>query len=187
MNKKIIILIVLTLSLLCSHSLSAQEKIIPPSEGKSVLYVFRTKNLGALMNFRFFEKGNYLGKFNGRNYIRIECEPGKSIFWVKAENVDFIETEFEANKVYFVEANAVMGGFSAGVKFKLVDFSDEKQMKRIHELLEDKEVKTFDKAELEKDRQDMPRTIQSGMRVVQKKRAKGKKIKHITPDMNYKI
>ena len=169
----------------CSNTINAQEKLAPPPEGKAVIYFLRTTNLGALMNFRFFEKGNFIGKFNGKNYMRYECDPGKSVFWVKAENIDFIETDLEAGKIYLVESNAVMGGFSAGVKFRLVDYDDEKQMKRIHKLLEEKEALVFNEEELESDRQEMPRTIQSGMRTVQKKRTKGKKIKRVNADMNY--
>ena len=139
------------------------------------------------MNFRLFDKGQIIAKYKGKNYVRYECDPGKSIFWIKAENVDFIETELEAGKIYLVETNAVMGAFSAGVKFKLVDFDDEKQMKRINKLLTEKEPKTFTKEELEKEQTDNKLVIQRGMSTVAKKRKKGKKIKRITPDMNFDL
>lgn len=162
------------------------ENLTPPSEGKAVIYFLRTQYLGALMNFRLFDKGQFIAKYKGRNYVRYECDPGKSIFWIKAENVDFIETELEAGKIYLVETNAVMGAFSAGVKFKLVDYSDEKQVNRINKLLSDKEAKTFTKEELEKEQTESKLVIQRGMSTVVKKRNKGKKIKRITPDMAYK-
>ena len=186
MKLKISILSLIFMLVSFQGTFAQDEKLTPPSQGKAVIYFLRTTGLGALMNFRFFEKSNYLGKFNGMNYIRVECDPGKSVFWVKTENIDFIETEVEAGKIYLVEANAVMGGFSAGVKFKLVDYDDEKQMKRIYKLLEKRDVKTFAPEELEADRKEMPLVIQRGMRTVQKKRAKGKRIKYLTPDMDYK-
>lgn len=165
----------------------AQEKITLPSEGKAVIYFLRTTNLGAVMNFRLFDEEQIIAKFNGKNYLRYECNPGKNIFWVKAENIDFVEADLDAGKVYFVETNAVMGAFSAGVKFKLVDFSDEKQMKRINKLLNKMEPLTFTQEELKKLQIDNKEVIQKGMTKIVKKRKKGKRIKRITPDMNYNI
>ena len=93
----------------------------------------------------------------------------------------------EANKIYLVESNAVMGGFSAGVKFNLVDFSDEKQMARINKMLEDAEGMVFTPKELEQEQTEKAAVIQSGIIKVQKKRKKGKKIKRLTSDMNYSM
>ncbi len=180
-------LLFLFFSLFVSLFSFAQDKITPPTEGKAVIYFLRTKSLGALMNFRFFEKNNYLGKFNGKNYIRYECDPGEHMFWVKAENIDFVKTNLTAGNIYLVENNAVMGGFSAGVKFRIVDYSNEKQMKRINKLLAKKEAKTFSKEQLLEDEKKMSEIIQKGMLKIQGKIKEGKDIKRITSDMNYKI
>jgi len=142
--------------------------------------------MGALMNFRFFEENSYLGKFKGKNYIRYECEPGEHMFWVKAENIDFIETDLTAGNIYLVENNAVIGEFSAGVKFRIVDYSNEKQMKRINKLLAKKEAKTFTEEQLLEDEKEMSEIIQKGMQKVQEKIKEGKEIKRISSDMNYK-
>ena len=178
---------ILVISLCTLPQINAQEALTPPSEGKAVIYFLRTTSLGALMNFRLFDKSQIIAKYKGRSYVRYECDPGEGIFWIKAENIDFIETDLEAGKIYLVETNAVMGGFSAGVKFKLVDYSDEKQMKRIKKLLEEKEAKVFTEEELKEEQEDNKTVIQKGMAKVVKKRKKGKKIKRLTADMNYKI
>ena len=177
----------ITLLLFFSSIIQAQNNVSPPTENKAVIYFLRTTNLGAFMNFRFFENSKYFGKFNGTNYIRYECEPGESLFWVKAENIDFIETYLAAGKIYFVEANAVMGGFSAGVKFKLVDYSDEKQMKRINKLLNKKDATIFTQEELEEGKEKMQEIIKNGILKIQKKRKKGKKIKRVEANMDYKF
>lgn len=168
---------------------SQNDKIYPPTEGKAVIYFLRTQNLGALMNFRFFEKDKFIGKFSGINYIRYECEPGKSVFWVKAENLDFIETDLEANKIYFIETNARMGAFSAAVKFKTVDFNNKKQMKRINKLFEKKDGVTFTREELTTEQKKKQDVINSSMVRIQRKRktTKAEKVKMITPEMNYKM
>ncbi len=182
--KKLLLFTVLTL--FCFNAI-AQQKITPPSEGKAVIYFLRTKSLGAMMNFRFFDKDNFIGKIHGKNYIRYECNSGEGMFWVKSENIDFIETNLDANKIYLVEVNAVMGAFSAGVKFRLVDYSDDKQMRRIYKLLNEKEEKVFTEEELQDKQKEMINIIESGLLKVQKKIKKGKKIKRITPDMYFQV
>ena len=165
----------------------AQDRITPPTKGKSVIYLLRTTGLGSLMNFRFFEEDTYLGKFNGKNYLRYECEPGEHLFWVKAENIDVLKTNLAADRIYFVEVNAVMGGFSAGVKYRIVDYTNEKQMKRIRKLLVKKDPKVFTKEQLSENKEKMDEVIKNGMQKVQEKMNGEKKIKEITPDMNYKM
>ncbi|KAB1155398.1 hypothetical protein F7018_13070 [Tenacibaculum aiptasiae] len=183
MKKNILLLIALITSLY-SYSQIKSDKITPPQEGKSVIYFLRTTSLGALMNIRYFNNGEYLGRFKGRNYIRYECDPGKTYFWIKAENIDVLEATLEPNKIYLVETNAVMGAFSAGAKFKIVDFNSKKQIKRINKLLAKKDAKKFSDEELNKQREKMEKTIQKSMKKVRSKMKKGK-FKTLTGTMNY--
>ena len=175
--------IVLTVLLLATaNSVSSQVNVTPPSEGKAVIYFLRTTNLGALMNIRYFDNNQYIGKFSGMNFYRYECEPGKRIFWFKAENIDFVEAELEEGKVYLLETNPVIGGFSAGVKAKLVDTADEKQMKRVNKLLEKKETKSFTSEELAEGQDKNNGVIQRGMLKINKKRGKKKNLKVLQAD-----
>lgn len=180
---------ILTLVLLCSISITSfaqikSDKITPPSEGKSVIYFLRTTSLGALMNMRYFNKDSYIGKFKGVNYLRYECDPGKTYFWIKAENIDVLEANLEPNKIYLVETNAAMGAFSAAAKFKIVDFENPKQIKRINKLLAKKESKTFTEEELKKHMKRMSKAFQKGMKKVRSKIKKGD-FKKLAGDMNY--
>ena len=64
MKKSITFLLLLFLSLQTFSQIQT-EKIVPPAKGKSVIYFLRTSGLGALMNIRYFDKEEYLGRFNG--------------------------------------------------------------------------------------------------------------------------
>ncbi len=166
--------------------ITAQESVVtPPSEGKAVIYFVRTGGTGGWFNFRFFEKENYLGKFQGKNYIRHECDPGEYIFWVKAENIDFIETDLKEGGTYLVQVAPVPGAFHSGVKFRIVDYSKEKLVERIHRVLRENEGVAFSKDEQEEGEEDMAEVINSGIRTIQKKRQRKKKVKRITQDMTY--
>ena len=147
----------------------------------------RTSGLGAVMNFRFFDGEKFLGKFKDKNYLRYECEPGEHLFWVKAENTDYLEANLLADKIYIVEANAVMGAFSAGVKFNILDFNDDRKMKRVFKLLTKKDPMVFDENELLKDQNDMQEIIKSGLEKYQNKQERDKEFDKITPEMFYTI
>nr|WP_321237049.1 hypothetical protein [uncultured Psychroserpens sp.] len=185
--KSTYIFITLFVTIFSVNSIKAQTNIEPPAEGKSVIYFMRTSSLGAIMNFRFFDNETYLGKFGGVNYLRYECEPGEHIFWVKAENTDYLEANLEANKVYFVETNAVMGAFTVGVKYKLVDYDHKRQFKkRIKKLLAKKGPKTFSKEELEEGQEKFKTIIEQGLETLKRKQNRDKKLKRIEKEDNYK-
>ena len=186
--KSIKILLFATVFLLInSNRIYSQNTFQLPSEGKAVIYFMRTTSLGAIMNFRFFDGEKYLGKFKDKNYLRYECEPGEHLFWVKAENIDYLQANLLADKVYVVESNSVMGAFSSGVKFNILDFNDAKKMKRVFKLLNKKEPLVFDEKELLEDQNDMQDIIKSGLEKYGNKQDRDKDFKEITPEMFYTI
>jgi len=180
-------LFIAVILLLTVYKVNAQNTFQPPSENKAVIYIMRTSGLGAVMNFRFFDGEKFLGKFKDKNYLRYECEPGEHLFWVKAENTDYLEANLLADKIYIVEANAVMGAFSAGVKFNILDFNDDRKMKRVFKLLTKKDPMVFDENELLKDQNDMQEIIKSGLEKYQKNQERDKEFDKITPEMFYTI
>jgi len=66
-------------------SFTTGNEIAPPAEGKAVVYFARTSSLGILINFSYFDKDKFIGKFHGHGYIRYECEPGEHLFWAKGD------------------------------------------------------------------------------------------------------
>ncbi len=103
--------------------ISYSQVLKKPSEGKSMVYFTRVDELGFLINFKYFDGENYLGKFNYGKYLAYECEPGKHLFWSKSENTDFIEADLEAGKIYIIDSQPQMGAFKAGVK--LIPFNND--------------------------------------------------------------
>ena len=167
----------LFLIIFISNSVFAQissNKITPPSKGKSVIYFLRTTTLGGLMNLRLFDDKKYLGKFNGRNYIRYECKPGEKTFWIKAENVDVLKANLKPGKIYLVETNMAMGIVAAGTKFRLVNYSKKSQVKRINKLLNKKEPLKFSKKTLEEQLNKMQKAYKKSLVKVENKLKKGK-------------
>ena len=90
------------------------QPIVKPSEGKSLVYI--TRSGGAmLINFRVYDKDLFIGSLEYGNYFIYECDPGQHLFWAASENRDFVEANFEANKVYVIDLEVRMGAFVAAV------------------------------------------------------------------------
>ena len=104
-------------------------------------------------------------------------------FWIKAENIDVLQANLAEGKVYMVETNAIMGAFSAGAKFFLIDFNKERIVKRLNRIFTKKTEKIFTYEELQKGEQDNRFVIERGMKKVKKKLKKNKRLKVITSDM----
>lgn len=160
-----------------------KAKIVPPSEGKAVIYFVRTSGLGSLMNFRYFDGEKYLGKFNGRSYLRYECDPGEHIFWIRAENTDVLKATLAAGKTYLVLTNASMGAFSAAARFRIPNLTSEKQLKRINWVFEKREEATFTEEELQEGARKNAEIIRNSKKRIAKKLKKKKKHKVLEEDM----
>ncbi len=134
-----------------------------PSEGKSLVYFVRFSGVGALINFRYFDGNQSLGKANGVNYIEYECDPGEHLFWASAENRDFIKGNLKANATYVVEVRPTMGATRARVKLFPVAPTDDKALKKIKKLIAKKPP-----TELKKDDEDMAIFIKNGLQRYEK-------------------
>ncbi|MEQ8714264.1 MAG: hypothetical protein RIC80_14680 [Cyclobacteriaceae bacterium] len=106
-----------------------------PSPGKSLVYFVRFSGTGALINFKYFDGDKYLGKASGVNYFTYECDPGEHVFWVAAENRDYIKGNFREGATYILEVKPTMGAFKAAVNLIQVSPTDEKTLKRVDKIL----------------------------------------------------
>jgi len=91
-----------------------------PEPGKALVYFIRTSNYGYMMPSPIFDNDKYIGSIvmePGKNayvskkktHLAYQAEPGKHMFTVYAENVDFLPAELNAGKTYYVQVRPVMG------------------------------------------------------------------------------
>ena len=176
-----------------SFSVFSQE-FKKPSEGKSMVYFVRTTSLGFLINFKYFDNEKYLGKFNYGKYIAYECEPGKHLFWSKSENIDFIEAELEANKIYIIDSEPQMGAIKAGVKLvpfvdNVSNFKNEKKYLKtrnniISSITEKKEfILNKDSSDQDDQESDYTSLIKKSIERYNERKSKNKEITQITNNM----
>jgi hypothetical protein len=178
--------ITLALLSLLLFSFTKANEITPPSEGKAVIYFVRTSSTGILINFSYFDKDKFIGKFHGHGYFRYECEPGEHIFWAKSENRDFITANLEAGKIYFVEADAKMGGLKARVELMPVNpAKDTKLMNIIEYMVNKREPEIFTADYLQTENEKWKDDIQKGLDRYQELVTKQEKIERLNEEMFY--
>ena len=107
MRKKTL-LIIFALCFTGLNILSAQG-FVKPSAGKAAIYFTRTVTYGANMLIDIFDSEKYIAYSVGKGYSVYECDPGKHIFWIAAENTDFITADLEAGKVYIAQVYVFPG------------------------------------------------------------------------------
>lgn len=165
----------LVLVLFITNFAFAQE-LDTPKEGKVLVYFTRYDATGFLINFKYFDGDKYLGKFNHGKYMVYECEPGKHIFWSKAENFDFVEAELEAGRVYIIDSRPQVGAIKAGVN--LVIFNKElsnydRYKKRIFKSLENGTRYLPSEDDINKEAEEIKDLTAKGMEKFKKLKSEG--------------
>lgn len=165
----------LVLFLFITNFAFAQE-LDTPKEGKVLVYFTRYDATGFLINFKYFDGDKYLGKFNHGKYMVYECEPGKHIFWSKAENFDFVEAELEAGRVYIIDSRPQVGAIKAGVN--LVIFNKElsnydRYKKRIFKSLENGTRYLPSEDDINKEAEEIKDLTAKGMEKFKKLKSEG--------------
>jgi hypothetical protein len=130
---------------------SGQVGFQKPKDGKSLVYF--TRSGGAfLINFRLYFNDKFIGALSSGNYFKVECEPGKHMFWAASENRDFVEAELEANKVYVIDLVAKMGAFVASVSLEPQNPLEKKHKKRFYKSVRDENAIIYNPNEVKEDK-----------------------------------
>jgi hypothetical protein len=179
------ILISFVLILIASSGISLAQELEPPSPGKAKVYFVRFSGTGALINFKYFHGDEYLGKFSGVNYFIYETDPGQHLFWVGAENREFLEANLEVDQVYVVEVRPTMGAFKAAVKVLAVAPNDVKTVEKIKKALGKKPPIDLDKADFSDEAESLDFYIANGLKKYETNKAEGKAMSQLLPEHSF--
>ena len=146
-------------TLVCSTSINLfSQELKKPSEGKTLVYFVRYRGYVAIIDFKYYDGEKQLGQVGGNNYFIYECEPGDHVFWVSAENREFIKGNLKPNSTYIIEVKPHYRAVMAGVELIQVSPNDKKAIKKIYQLIENTEP-----AVLKDSNGDKYEQIKSGM------------------------
>jgi hypothetical protein len=161
------------------------ESLLSAPENKAVVYFVRPSVLGVAINFSYFDSASVIGKFNGRKYLRYECDPGNHLFWARSENRDFVKANLEKGKVYFIEAIPTMGALKARVVLNPLDPRDAARMNSVFKLLNKKPSESFTAEALEIENQNLKAVIENGLEKYRKDKQQGIPDKKLAETMCY--
>lgn len=158
-------------------------KIEQASEGKSLVYITRSNNLGNGLNFRVYNRDVFIGALPGRAYFEYECEPGEHLFWAASENRDYVEATLEPNKTYVIDLRAKMGLLIAAVGVEPYSPDNKRHVKRIKKVLRKHISANPVKSDRSKEKKE---NIEKALKAYNRiKGDKYSKIKKLTPDMSF--
>lgn len=169
-------LIISAFLLLTSQVVLAQD-FKAPSEGKALVYFVRYQGAMAVLDFKYFDGEKYLGKASLNNYILYECEPGEHIFWVSAENKEFIKGGLKPNSTYVIEVRPYMRVVSAGVELYQISPDDKKALRKIGLFM-----KRTDPTQFNPEDENLAEFIREGMERYQKIESK---VTRLNPDWSF--
>src|SRR4051794_7930180 len=111
--KKIIFLVVMTLSLLsgcASVQMQPSTLVKAPKEKMALVnFVRPAVFMGDGLSIDIWDGQNYLGALAAGSMIQHEVEPGKRLFMASAENWSYASADLQAGKEYFIKVNIFPG------------------------------------------------------------------------------
>lgn len=178
-----------TLALFCTlFLLSFQTKaqgFPAPAEGKAAIYFARVSSFGYANSFQYFHNDEFVGQFKGKNYMRMEVDPGEHLFWASSENKEFLTADLEAGKTYIVIVDIIMGIGKARVGFSVLDDSNTDVRDRAIKLINSKAPmvtteKTMAKVNAKLEKKNF---IPEKLEMYEKVWKQEKNFKHLSKDM----
>ncbi|OAV43412.1 hypothetical protein [Lewinella sp. 4G2] len=172
--------ILLSLFFVLIAIVSADAQLAPPAEGKAVVYIVRAPGNAMLVNFRYYDGDQLLGRFNAGKYLRYECEPGEHVFWARSENRSYVEADLEAGGIYVLESAVLPGGLKARVALvPVVKKGDKDVRKWIRKMINKKDAQTFTDAELAEWSDKVSDATDRGTERYENRKEKGKRTKQM--------
>jgi hypothetical protein len=112
----------------------AALKTFEPKSEAAGLYVVRSESAAAFLSMVVEVDGKPMAKTSSQSFAYLELAPGKHVITSKAENVDSLELNVEAGKLYYVLQETKPGNFYVRSKLRLVDEAEGQQGVKVSKL-----------------------------------------------------
>jgi hypothetical protein len=122
----LITLLLPTVALADDITVSKEKRIGELTDDHAVVYFVRPGFLGKAVKIWAFVDDKAVGANKGKQYTFANVEPGKHVFWSKAENVAAVEMNVEGGKAYYIQQKPKMGGMKARVQLFVLEEAEGK-------------------------------------------------------------
>ncbi len=158
----------------------------PPAEGKAVIYFVRVSIRvgGPKLSVDYFQQDKFIGEVKGANYMRVECTPGKYLFWATIENKEFMTADLKAGATYIVIVDIFPGGWNARVGFNPLSVNDKELFERAKKIVNENPPVVTPQSRIEEKNKKLKDTIEKNLKMYEEEWKNTKPFKSILPDMN---
>lgn len=179
-------LFVFIIAILSDFSLLFAQGFQPPAEGKAVIYFVRvsTRVGGPKLSVDYFQQDKFIGEVKGANYMRVECSPGKHLFWAAIENKEFMTAEVKVGATYIVIVDIFPGGWNARVGFSPLSVSDKELFDRAKKIVNENPPVITPEKRIEEKNKKLKETIAKSLKTYEEEWKNTKPFKSILPDMD---
>ncbi|MGE0089607.1 MAG: hypothetical protein AB7S50_09075 [Bacteroidales bacterium] len=178
------LLFIIALIAVAGTTMVSAQGFQPPSEGKAVVYFTRVTLYGKPVEFEFFHQDKYIGAFKGDQYMRYECDPGTHLFWASSENKEFLTAELEADKIYVVMVDVIMGAMKARVGLTPVTIDKVEDLHKVKMLVNEKAPTVTPSEKIDKMNKKLEKFITDKLNMYETKWKTEHTYNNITPDMS---
>jgi len=106
--------------------LSKDRSMAEVNPEKALIYVVRPAFVGTAVKSYFICGDDFKGINKGKSYFYFYIEPGKHVFWSKAENVDALELDVKAGQTYYIKQAVQVGALKTRIKLVVLSESEGK-------------------------------------------------------------
>jgi Protein of unknown function (DUF2846). len=155
-----------------------------PAPDKALVIFTRPPLEAPVIQFQYYDGGQYLGKIGPGSYLVYECDPGSHVLWGKSENMSFIDADLEAGRVYLVNTRVTSGLTRARVDLVPYDPTQKNAERLKNRLL--RRISTREEIRVQAgalDVSDHAKQAARGLERYEQLKAKETKLETMAPDM----
>ncbi len=158
----------------------------PPAEGKAVIYFVRVSIRvgGPKLSVDYFQQDKFIGEVKGPNYMRVECIPGKHLFWASIENKEFMTADLKAGATYIVIVDIFPGSWNARVGFSPLSVNDKELFERAKKIINENSPVVTPENRIEERNAKLKSSIEKSLKMYDEEWKNTKPFKSILPDMD---
>lgn len=172
--------ILLLCSALAFTSVIKAQGFKEPATGKAVVYFVSLKKKS--MTFEFFLNNKYIGILGKDNYMLVECDAGKQLFWASSEGKYFVPSDLASGGSYIIIVEATTGFWRGNPKLVPITSSNP-NFKDAADLIKRKPPMLTPQKKIDKMNQDMIKFIPEELNNYENKLKKEKQFPSISPEM----
>jgi len=132
-----------------------------------------------------YNNDRYIGKLEGKKYLKYECTPGEQLFWIVWNKKLFLTADLKPGGIYVVieETDSRRYKFYANLNINLVNEKDEKSLSKAKKYIKKGERMENSEKEIDDMNKKISKFIENTLQQYEQEWKNKYEYNHISPDM----